>query len=114
MNHRPHNWRYISGSVLCLLALVAIGFTNTHAQQIAETPERPKYQIDLRIDFDRLSYSGSERVRWVNRGEKPTSVIYLHLYPNLRANDSSLANGPGANAPEADEPRMEILEVRAV
>jgi Peptidase family M1 domain len=83
-------------------------------QEPPRTPERHKYQIDLKIDFDRLSYSGSERVRWVNRGEKPVSVIYLHLYPNLRSNDASVTNGPGAGSPEADEPRMEILEVRAV
>src|SRR5688572_32578745 len=50
-------------------------------------------------------------VRWVNNGEKPSSVIYFHLYPNLRTGDQPVpANGATA---EADEPRIEILEVRA-
>ncbi len=66
---------------------------------------RHGYKIDLKIDFDKLSFTGSERVRWVNRGEKPSSVIYFHLYPNLRTDDPT--------TPETDEPRLDILEVRA-
>lgn len=62
------------------------------------------YKIDLKIDFDKLTYTGVERVRWVNRGEKPSSVIYFHLYPNLRTGDQQL---------DSDEPRLDILEVRA-
>ncbi|HJU91745.1 MAG TPA: M1 family metallopeptidase [Pyrinomonadaceae bacterium] len=65
---------------------------------------RHVYKIDLKIDFDKLTYTGVERVRWVNRGEKPTSLIYFHLYPNLRTGDQQL---------DSDEPRLDILEVRA-
>ena len=72
--------------------------------------ERHKYKIDLKLDLDHLSYTGAETVRWVNRGEKPAPVIYFHLYPNLRAGDQQPAN---ADAPETDEPRLEVLEVRA-
>lgn len=64
---------------------------------------RHNYKIDLKIDFDKLTYTGVERVRWINRGEKPTSVIYFHLYPNLRTGDQQL---------DTDEPRLDILEVR--
>ena len=47
----------------------------------------------------------------MNRGEKPSSIIYFHLYPNLRTGDQPFS----FNAPEADsdEPRIDILEVRA-
>lgn len=77
----------------------------------AQTPERHFYKIDLKIDFDKLTYTGVERVRWINRGEKATSIIYFHLYPNLRSGDQQfLTNGAGA---ESDEPRIDILEVRA-
>src|SRR6185436_12280734 len=48
-------------------------------------------------------YTGVERVRWINRGEKPTSIIYFHLYPNLRT-DQQL---------ESDEPNLDVIEVRA-
>ncbi|HKY44637.1 MAG TPA: M1 family aminopeptidase, partial [Pyrinomonadaceae bacterium] len=65
---------------------------------------RHNYKIDLKIDFDKLTYTGVERVRWINRGEKPSSVIYFHLYPNLRTGDQQL---------DSDEPRLDILEVRA-
>jgi len=73
--------------------------------------ERHRYTIDLKIDFDRLSYTGTETVRWINRGEKPASVIYFHLYPNLRSGDQPLP--PNTTTPEADEPRIEVFEVRA-
>jgi hypothetical protein len=43
-------------------------------------------------------------VRWVNRDERPTNVLYFHLYANLRA---------PAPAEAIDEPRIEISEVRA-
>jgi hypothetical protein len=73
---------------------------------------RHQYKIDLRIDFDKLTYTGVERVRWINRGEKPTSIIYFHLYPNLRTGDQQFLNNAAA-AVESDEPRIDILEVRA-
>ncbi|HEY0766000.1 MAG TPA: M1 family aminopeptidase [Pyrinomonadaceae bacterium] len=73
--------------------------------------ERHSYKIDLKIDFDRMTYTGVERVRWVNRGEKASSIIYFHLYPNLRTNEQPSANN-GAT-PDADEPRIDILEVRS-
>lgn len=77
--------------------------------------ERFRYKIDLKIDFEGLSYEGVERVRWINNNDKPTSVIYFHLYPNLRVGDqqpSQLANNLSPSEP--DEPRMEVLEVRSV
>jgi hypothetical protein len=81
------------------------------AQTATEPVERNRYKIDLKIDFDRLSYTGTETVRWINRGEKPAPVIYFHRYPNLRARDPQpTTNG---DAPEIDEPRLDVLEVRA-
>ena len=65
---------------------------------------RHAYKIDLKIDFEKLTFTGVERVRWINRGEKPISIIYFHLYPNLRTGDQQL---------DSDEPRLDILEVRA-
>jgi hypothetical protein len=73
--------------------------------------ERHSYNIDLKIDFDKLTYTGVERVRWINRGEKATSIIYFHLYPNLRTGDQQFLNN--GSAAESDEPRIDILEVRA-
>src|SRR5205085_3158664 len=81
------------------------------AQSEVKQTERHRYNIDFRIDLDHLSYTGTETVRWINHGEKPSSVIYFHLYPNLRvADQSAQAN---ATTAEADEPRLDILEVRA-
>ena len=94
---------------LCFVCL----FCGSAVAQLAtvEPAERHSYKIDIKIDFDRLSYTGTQIVRWVNNGEKPTSVIYFHLYPNLRTGDQPAAT-TAANV-EADEPRLDIVEVRA-
>jgi hypothetical protein len=73
--------------------------------------ERTRYQIQLKLDFDALSYSGSERVRWVNRTEHAGSVLYFHLYPNLRI-DQALTGNPSSQATDNEEPRLEITGVR--
>jgi hypothetical protein len=76
-----------------------------------ETFERHRYKIDIKLDFERLTYTGTQIVRWVNNGEKPTSVIYFHLYPNLRSGDQPIST-TAANV-DSDEPRLDILEVRS-
>ena len=100
--------------MLCVLVSVCVAAASYHELNAQTTPKPSdinSYKIDLKIDFDRLTYTGVERVRWVNRGEKASSVVYFHLYPNLRTADQSTStNGP---ATEADEPRIDVLEVRA-
>ena len=82
-----------------------------NAQTLQQTPDQHSYKIDLKIDFERSTYTGTERVRWINRGEKPTSIIYFHLYPNLRTGEQTV---PANNTtPDADEPRLDIIEVRS-
>lgn len=88
-----------------------------HAVAQTQTVDRSllthHYQIQIKLDFDARSYTGSEVVRWVNRADHSASVIYFHLYSNLRAAD----NAPSSSAPstfhEDDEPRIEITEVRS-
>src|SRR5262245_39999354 len=95
--------------VLCVFIICVAQQLN--AQTVDSKPaERHAYKIELKIDFDKLTYFGSERVRWINRGEKPTSLIYFHLYPNLRTGEQPApVNGA---APDADEPRLDIVDVR--
>ena len=98
--------------VLMMLAVcVAAAAQELNTQTPSEAAERHRYKIDLKIDFDNLTYTGVERVSWINRGEKPTSIIYFHLYPNLRSGDQPFPTS--ANAADADEPRLDIIEVRA-
>src|SRR5690349_16483344 len=96
---------------LWLIIVVCCVSHEARAQTPAEPAERHLYKIDLKIDFDRLTYTGVERVRWFNHGEKPTSIIYFHLYPNLRVGDQQFSTTP--TAADADEPRLDILEVRS-
>src|SRR5688500_18614723 len=109
-----------SGSVpLLLLAWALFHLIAANAQpqspQRAAAPEavRQRYQIQLKIDFDALSYTGSERVRWVNRGNDSTGVLYFHLYSNLRPDGPQPSVDPGVSDAESEQPRIEITDVRS-
>jgi Peptidase family M1 domain len=88
----------------------------TRAPQ-ANAASRPhlRYQINFKLDFDRRSFNGTERVRWVNNDTRPASTLYFHLYANLRQPDAPRnTQAPASDdAPAADEPRIEINSVRA-
>ena len=90
--------------VVLMLSLGSVAQTQSRA-----TPEikRHRYQIQLKLDFDALSYTGSERVLWVNHNDRPSAVIYFHLYSNLRADQTFTPQ-----AAETEEPRIQITEVR--
>jgi hypothetical protein len=78
--------------------------------------ERAKYQINLKLNFDLRSYEGSQKVRWINRGDRSTAALYFHLYSNLRVAQPTSPSGSNSAAlvlAEADEPRIEITEVRS-
>jgi hypothetical protein len=96
---------------ICLLlvtSFLAAGPSSAQETGNGGVRELHRYSIDLKIDVENLSYTGSERVRWYNRGDKPSSFIYFHLYPNLRSTDQAVL---APMISETDEPRMEILEV---
>lgn len=80
------------------------------------SPDKPiSYQIQLSIDFDNRTYTGTERVRWVNRGDRPASTLYFHLYPNMRPPDYVAPTAKSeAGQIISDEPRLEVSEVRLV
>ena len=83
-------------------------------QTKAEPPPRTLYRMQLELDFDARTFAGRERVRWVNRDDRATSVVYFHLYPNLRAEDERTgAQGQAADASAPEEPRLEVTAVRA-
>jgi Peptidase family M1 domain len=103
-----------SFAVLMLLSLCA---APVHPQTRETTPaaDRLQYQIKLKLDFENRAYSGSERVRWINRGDHPTAVLYFHLYSNLRTETGKTApatnSGPAGRAPQMDEPNIEVTGV---
>jgi Peptidase family M1 domain len=109
---------------VCLVAFILlVASTSTLAQNAAsQSPasaqqqsrssqtERTRYRINFQLDFDGRTYTGKERVRWVNRDNRTASVLYFHLYSNLRVPPLQRSTTP---APAPDEPRLEINEVRA-
>src|SRR4051812_46973247 len=92
---------YLLFASVTLLALNAV-VVYAQTRQVNKPGERNRYRIDFKIDVDHLSYTGSQHVRWFNRGEKPSSVIYFHLYPNLRVNEPEVPSN--STSEEADEP----------
>ena len=103
---------------LCVWALMSLAVANAQEPQTSKNETSSdavsqRYQIHLKIDFDALSYAGSERVRWINHGDHPTAVLYFHLYSNLRPDQSFAAAGANSSPAETEEPRIEITEVRS-
>lgn len=115
--------------VALFLLLFATMLSSLKAQQsagrIAVDAERPKvsskertsYNITLDIDVEGRTYTGSQTVRWVNASDRSSNTLYFHLYPNLRSapqRTAQAASQPPQNADSSpDEPRLEILSVRA-
>lgn len=96
-----------AAEVCIFVVLLSLNFVANAQSSVTTREERSRYQIQLKLDFDGLSYAGSERVKWVNNGDRATPVLYFHLYSNLRTeplNNSAL--------PDNQEPRLEITEVR--
>ncbi len=113
--------RLLWSAFALLLGGALLSFATSNSQQQpsfdkeSATKEftRQRYQIQLKVDFDALSYAGSERVRWFNHGDHATSVLYFHLYSNLRPDQSAASANAGPSGVEAEEPRLEITEVRS-
>jgi hypothetical protein len=75
--------------------------------------ERTGYSITLNLDFDARTYAGTERVRWINRDDRPASAVFFHLYPNMRAEDERAGSQLAADSSAPVEPRLEVTEARA-
>ncbi|HEX7296396.1 MAG TPA: hypothetical protein VF251_11615, partial [Pyrinomonadaceae bacterium] len=121
MNYHQHSRvvNFDAPAFLCITAIMVLAIAasvdaQSATDQANAKPERPLYKLDLDIDFDQLSYTGVERLRWVNRNDKPTTALYFHLYPNLRVPDQQPSPTAAATAtPAADEPRIDIVSVRS-
>ena len=102
-------------SLLWMLAAAVAIAAQPQTRQPLPPEKRIRYQVALELDFDNRSYVGTERVRWVNHGDHPTSTLFFHLYPNMRAPDYvPPATRNDAGLVISDEPTLEISEVRTV
>lgn len=95
---------------LGFVVIAAALSTNNISAAGEPVSDRAQYQIKLALEFDNRTYSGTERVRWVNQGDHSVSVLYFHLYSNLRAVPPG---GDAVSQLEPDEPRIEITGVRS-
>src|ERR1043166_1595496 len=105
--------------LLCVLLCVLCGLVIPASAQTPKTGPKPgeniNYQINLALDFDHSTYTGTEKVRWINRGDHPTSTLFFHLYPNMRPPGyvtSTAKNDAGQI--NSDEPRVDVSEVHVV
>lgn len=118
---RENCWKAILPVLVSLLAASAL---SSDSQVLQTTPEaktptttesqRPKYQVNLALEFEHGTYTGSERVRWTNRGDRATSVVFFHLYSNVRSEPLPSAGNTPETAIASDEPRIEVTDVRSV
>ena len=114
--HQGLNLTHLPGLPLLLWICLVLPAAGTSAQtpsSQATEVKRHSYQIQLKLDFDALSYNGSERVIWVNHGDRASTILYFHLYSNLRPDSTLTGISSGAQSGEIEEPRLEITEVRS-
>lgn len=119
-------WALWASAVFVFLLVVAAGLAVADRRSSQSPPQnsaakiqvsRPKYQLKLALDFDHGSYTGTEHVRWTNAGDHAASVIFFHLYSNIRSDQPGPAATPASAAevpPAPDEPRIEVTEVRSI
>ncbi|HEX8353176.1 MAG TPA: M1 family aminopeptidase [Pyrinomonadaceae bacterium] len=107
-------------ATLVLVVLSAAAASDSAARQAGapkqarpEAAARTLYRISLDLDFDARAYTGRVRLRWVNRDDRAASVLYFHLYPNLRAEDERPGVTPAADSSAPEEPRLEVTSVTA-
>lgn len=110
-------------SISAVIAQTSAVAASPSAQEEATTttateprPERARYDIQLALDFDNRTYTGTERVTWVNHDNRPASVLYFHLYSNMRSRSAPAVAAASSGATAAnnpDEPRLDVTDVRA-
>src|SRR5688572_25431122 len=96
-----------------MLPLLSAAVVMVAHGQTPTSLSRPRYDIQLKIDFDGLRYAGTEKITWVNRNSQPTSVLYFHLYSNLRPEQQPIVSAYTSPPAELGEPAIQITEVRA-
>lgn len=110
---------FFCGESVWLLIVVWLLLTPVGARaQQGDSRARDKqlrYDLALEINFDERTYTGTEKVHWVNRGDHATSIIFFHLYPNMRPPDYAPPT-PRNDAGQiiADEPKLDITDVRGL
>ena len=103
-----------SSFVLIVAGLLVLTITARNQTHRPLPPEkRIKYQIKLALDFEKRAYTGTERIRWINRGDHPVTTLFLHLYPNIRVPGYALPDKTESGPQTSDEPHLELIEVRA-
>ncbi|MEJ2581295.1 MAG: M1 family peptidase, partial [Acidobacteriota bacterium] len=70
----------------CVLAVVAFFVPGDLAgQTLPPDTNVASYEIDVTLDPETHRLAGGEKIRWVNRTDKATEEIFLHLYLNAFA-----------------------------
>ncbi len=97
------------------IALAILSFATLARAQTrsARTVERNRYEINLKLDFDARSYTGQEKVRWINRSDQSISLLYFHLYSNLRVDAPGATPNSRVESVDSEEPNLQIVEVRS-
>ena len=128
-HHREH--RGTRSNILCPQCLCALCGKYSSAFILAicvslsavaqnETPQtqsepRTRYQLQIALDFEKRTYTGTERVRFVNRGEHAVSALFFHLYPNIRVPGYTPPKAkPESGQPVSDEPRLDVTRITSI
>jgi len=113
----PSHFRYLAtGCLMAVLALPAIAQSTISDEPLSE--RRVSYRMDVKLDPDSRTVSGTQRLTWRNPDNVPVDELQFHLYLNaFRNNESTFMRESGGmhrgNTASADNPWGGI-EVRSM
>ena len=102
---------------LAFILAICVSLSSVAQNETPQTQSEPRtrYQVQIAIDFEKRTYTGTERVRFVNRGEHAVSVLFFHLYPNIRVPGYTPPKAkPESGQPVSDEPRLDVTKVTSI
>lgn len=101
-----------------LLSPSAQGAPTAHTEETHV--DLTQYQINLQIDLNHRSYTGTERVKWINKSKNLVSVLYFHLYANkhpvvIAAEvENKSSEDSAAQSDSSEFPEIIVTDVRLV
>ncbi len=106
----------LRGGVAPLFLFVAGFFLLPVAPVHAQAREVTSYQIAVRLDADRKSLVGSEKIGFLNDTSQPVQELFFHLYPNAfkSPNSTFMKENPAAARRSMADGNWGSMEVSAL
>src|SRR5437773_11287190 len=90
----PCLWALCVKYSLVFILMIYVSLSAVAQNETSQTQSEPRtrYQLQIAIDFEKRSYTGTERVRFVNRGEHAVSSFFSTYFRIIRCRATQPSN----------------------